>query len=166
MDIKFFLYFVLPIILGVIIALTGAILLFVDSRKKPKAGEVDIEDWEMTGGKIISAQLSESQSDNTYQPMIEYVYTVNGVEYHGNKIFSGKNEGAKKDAAQATLDKHPVNMYVPVRYDPKNPSDSALEARPHPTSFIAIAGWTLAGFGFISCCFTAFMTFVIFGATQ
>ncbi len=45
MDVKIFLYFVLPISLGVVIALTGAILLFVDSRKKKKAGEVDIEDW-------------------------------------------------------------------------------------------------------------------------
>jgi hypothetical protein len=166
MDIKFLLYFVVPLSLGIVITLAGAILLFVDTRKKSKVAEVNIEDWLTTGGKITSAQLGEKQSDDSYEPMIEYIYTVNDTEHHGNHIFAGENIRTKKEAAQEVLDKHPVNMYVPVRYDPQTPSDSALEARPHSMNSIALAGWVLSGFGVLSCCFTAFMTLVIFGAAQ
>lgn len=166
MNTIFLFYFVVPLSLGVIITLTGAILLFVNSRKKPKAGEVDIGDWATTGGKVTSARLDERQPNDTYEPIIEYVYTVNDAEYHGNKVFPGENAGTKKVAAQEILDKHPVNMYVPVRYNPQNPSESALEAQPHPMNFTATAGWVLTGFGVCTCCFTTFMIFIIFGAAQ
>lgn len=166
MDIKILLYFVVPLSLGIIITLTGAILLFVASRKKPKVAQVDIEEWSTTGGKIISAHMGERQSNDTYEPIVEYVYTVNDTEYRGNKIFAGENVGYKNEAAQEILDQHPMNTYVPVRYNPENPSESALEAQPHPMNFMTLAGWVLTGFGVCACCFTTFMVVVIFGASQ
>ena len=166
MDNRFLLYFVVPLSLGIVITLAGAILLFINSRRKPKAGEVNIEDWATIGGQVTAARLGERQSDNMYEPIVEYVYTVNDVQYHGNKVFPGINTSSKKDTAQEILDHHPVNTYVPVRYNPQNPSESALEERPHPMNFIALAGWVLMGFGVCACCFTAFMAFVIFGMAQ
>lgn len=167
MNTTFLLYFVVPLSLGIVITLAGAIFLFIDSRKKPKVGEIDIEEWLTTGGKVISAKLSKQHADETYEPIVKYVYTVDGTEYHGSMIFPGqKHTNSKKDAAQEILDKHPANMYVPVRYNPENPEDSALEAQPHPMNYIALAGWILFGFGVSSCCFTAFMAFIIFGAAQ
>ena len=121
-----------------------------------------MEDWATTGGKVMSARLDESQSGDTYKPIIEYAYTVNDTQYQGNNIFPGENASFKKDLAQ----KHPVNMYVPVRYNPKNSSESALEPQPHPTNFITLAGWVLTGFWICAFCFTVFMTFVIFGMAQ
>jgi hypothetical protein len=166
MNTRFFLYFVVPLALGIVITLVGAILLFIDSRKKQRTDEVDIEDWLTTGGKVTSAKLSKQNADDTYEPIITYVYAVNNREYHGSRVFPGKKTNSKKDMAQEVLDKYPENTYVPVRYNPKNPEDSALEAQPHPMNYIALAGWILSGFGVSSCCFTAFMAFVIFGATQ
>lgn len=166
MDARFILYFVVPLSLGIVITLVGVILLFVDSRKKPKAGEINIEDWPTTGGKVTTARLGEKQTGDTYEPVIEYVYTVNDAQYHGNKIFPGENPSSKKEAAQEILNKHPVNMFVPVRYNPTNPSESALEVQSQPMNFLVLAGWVLSGFGVLSCCFTAFMTLVIFGAAQ
>lgn len=164
MDTRFILYFVVPLSLGIIITLAGVILLFVDSRKKQKAGEIDIEDWLTTGGKVISAKLSKEHPDATYEPMVKYVYTVDGTEYHGSKIFPGqKHTSSKKDIAQEIINKHPTGMYVPVRYNPEKPSDSALEAPPHPMNYISLAGWVLTGFGILSCCFTSFMAFIIVG---
>lgn len=165
MDITFALYFVVPLSLGIVITLTGVILLFVESREKAGAGEVDLADWSTTGGKIISAKLSRRHDDDTYEPAIKYVYTVDGKEYHGSKIFPHqRNPRSKKGDAQEIIDRHPENSYVPVRYNPEKPSDSALEELPHPMNYRTLAGWVLLGFGFISCCFTTFMAFVIFGA--
>jgi len=160
------LYFVVPLALGILITLSGVILLFIDSRKKSKAGDIDIEGWDTTGGKVTATRLGDVQSGDTYEPIIEYVYTVKDTEYRGNHIFPGENIGSKKDSAQEILDKHPVNMYVPVRYNPEDPSESALEEKPHPMNYIAMAGWVLTGFGVVSCCFTTFMTFIVFGASQ
>jgi hypothetical protein len=166
MDTRFMLYFVVPLSLGIVITMVGAILLFVNSRKKSKVEEIDIEDWSTTGGKITSARLGKRQSDDSYEPIIKYVYTVKDTEYHGHKIFPGENPSSQKDSAQVILDKHPVNMYVPVRYNPENPSESALEAQPHPINIITLVGWVLSGFGISTCCFTAFMTYVIFGTAE
>ena len=166
MNMRFLLYFVVPLSLGVIITVVGAILLFIDSCKKPKVGQVDITGWSTTGGKVISVRLEERQAGNTFDPIIEYVYTVKDEEYHGNKGFPGENDSPQKDAAQEILDKHPLNSYVPVHYNPENPSESALEEQPHPMNFISMAGWVLTGFGVCACCFTTFMAFVVFGAAQ
>jgi hypothetical protein len=166
MNIRFLLYFVVPLSLGVIITVVGAILLFIDSRKKQKVGRIDIEGWATTGGKVTAVRLDERQLNNYYEPIIEYVYTVKDAEYHGNKVFPGDSRSPQKDVAQEILDKHPLNSYVPVHYNPQNPSESALEEQPHPMNFIALTGWILTGFGFCACCFTALMTLVIFGASQ
>jgi hypothetical protein len=166
MDTRFILYFVVPLSLGIVITLVGIVLLFIDSRKKPKAGEINTEDWLTTGGKVTSAHLGEIKPSDTYEPVIEYIYTVHDAQYHGNKVFPGGNPVSNKEAAQEIIDKHPVNMYVPVRYNPENPSESSLEAPSRPMNSIALAGWVLSGFGILSCCFTGFMTFIIFGAAQ
>jgi hypothetical protein len=168
MEIEILLYFVVPLSLGIVITLTGAIILFVASRKKPKSEQIDIdiESWSTTGGKIISAHLGDRQADKTYEPIIEYIYAINETEYRGNKIFPGESVGSNKEDAQEILDAHPVNSYVLVRYNPKNPAESALEAQPHPMSSLTLAGWVLTGFGVCACCFTTFMILLIFGAAQ
>jgi Protein of unknown function (DUF3592) len=166
MNTTFMLYFVIPLSLGIVITLAGVIFLFVDSRRNKKTGRVDIESWLMTGGKVTSSRLSERQASDTYEPIIEYVYVVNDVEYHGNKIFPGENTGSKLSNAQEILNNHPMNTYVPVRYNPQNPAESALEAQPQRTNFITLAGWTLTGFGVCTFCFTTFMLLVVFGAAQ
>lgn len=163
MNTEFILYFVVPLSLGFMITIAGAILLFTDSRRRKKEGDIDIEDWFATGGKVISAKLSKRHEGDTYEPIIKYVYTVDGIEYHGKRVFPHqKHPLSKKDPAQDIIDRHPQNAYVSVRYNPENPSDSALEATPHPMNYIVIAGWILTGLGISSCCFTSFMAFIIF----
>ena len=67
MDTTFVLYFVVPVILGVIILLAGGIFLTIDARRKKKDGQVDIYDWDSTGGKINSVKLDkhETQREDT-----------------------------------------------------------------------------------------------------
>jgi hypothetical protein len=164
MDTKFLLYFVVPLSLGIIITVAGAVLLFVESRKRSKDGEIDIADWLSTGGKVTSAKLGKRHDDDTYEPIIKYVYSVEGTEYHGSKVFPHQSHPlSKKETAQDIIDRYPANSYVSVRYNPEKPSDSALEATPHPMNYAVIAGWILSGFGITSCCFTSFMAFIIFG---
>ena len=171
MDTTFVLYFVVPVILGVVILLAGGIFLTIDARRKKKDGQVDIYDWASTGGKINSVKLNkhEAQKEDTkglhidinYEPFIEYSYTVNDVEYHSNKVFAEEHAYFSQKDAQAILDQHPVNTYVKVKYDPKDPSISAIEQLEENTSNFRIFGLVLTSFGFMVCCFISFIGIIV-----
>lgn len=173
MNISYILYFVVPATLGAIIIITGAILLAVDARRKKKAGEVETADWLSTGGKIVSVQLNrhEARKDDTsgthidinFEPIVEYVYTVDNQEYRSTNVFPGDHIYFSEQAAQEILDEHPVNKYVPVNYDPKDPKNSSIENRPETQNKVHLAGMILTIFGVLVCCFTSFMTFIIVG---
>ena len=176
MDIRFVLYFVVPIILGIIILVAGVIALSIASRREKKAGGIDITDWSVTGGKVLSNRLEEqaaqtvrkdeAHSETIYSPIVDYVFVVNDVEHHGNTVFAGANENLLRAAAQEILDKYPANTYVPVRYNPDNPSESALMPHTHRQDTLWMAGWLFTGFGVSVCCFTMLMSFIILGGSQ
>jgi hypothetical protein len=165
MNFTFFLYFVVPIIMITIITLIGVVLLLIDSRRKSKEGGTNHDEWQTIGGKVISSQMGEARADGSYDPSVKYVYTVNGAEHQGVAVFSGRRADATKNTAQEILDQYTVNVYVPVRYNPENPSDSILDAaRPNANNYTRFFGWLLTGFGIISCCFTVLMAFIIFSS--
>ena len=173
MDIMFVLYFIVPVILGAVILLVGIIILFVDSHRKKKAGAVETSDWGTTGGKITSAHLEQHEErkddasgthiDIGYEPVVEYVYTVDGQEYRSNNVFPGENIYFSKSNAQEILDEHPINKYVPVSYDPDDPATSSLEPRPEGVNYFHLIGLVLTSFGVLVCCFTSFMAFILIG---
>ncbi len=165
MSITFVLYFVVPITLGVLILLAGGVLFLMDARKNKSGTVSGAEEWNETGGKILSARLEEHtvpDAESTYEPVVEYVYTAGEKEYHGNMVFPGASARMKKDAAQEILNKYPVNAYAPVRYNPQDPSASALEERPYQAvSRLRMAAQVLVAFGVLVCCFTSLMLFII-----
>lgn len=168
----FLIYFlILPVSLGVGITLMGVILLWIDSRRRKKYIPVEMTDWETTGGKILSVHLREcpssegeqnnSNSSLTYQPVVEFVYTVNGVEHNGNNLFPGDCDNFSKEEAQAFLDKYPVYSYVPVRYNPEEPTKSALENQPRHRNRVRMIGLLFTWFGVSVCCFSSLMIFIM-----
>ena len=122
------------------------------------------------GGKILSARLGQHESLKQekgethtvidYEPVVEYAYSVKGVEYRGNKLFPGESLYFSQGAAQELLDQHPLNAYVPVKYNPDDPSISTLEKQPAGANYLHVVGLALAVFGVVACCFTSFMAFV------
>jgi hypothetical protein len=176
MDPKFVMYFVVPAVLIVCIAGLGLVFLMISFRRKQKSGQIEIRDWATTGGKVLSVRLDDHHAGqiqakdkpavDDFEPHVEYAYVVNNVEYRGIKVFPGESAGFTQKAAQEILGKYPLNAYVPVRYNPQDPTDSALEARSRRTDFLTMAGWVLTGFGVVSCCYTSFMAFIILGAIR
>jgi hypothetical protein len=168
----FLMYFlVLPISLGVGITLMGAVLLLIDSRRHKRVVPIEMDGWETTGGKILATHLNEcssagneqkgKQNDQTFQPVVEYIYSAEGKEFTGKNEFPEDCENFSKTDAQAYLDKYPVNSYVPVRFDPKNPVSSALEEQPRRTNRVRMMGLLFTWFGISVCCFSSLMIFVM-----
>ncbi len=167
----FLIYFlVLPISVGIGIFLTGLVLMFIESRRNKKI-EVETHTWETTGGKIIAARLDEcppsegdkkgAQAESTFIPVMEFIYTANGKEFTSNNIFPGDCDNYVKAAAQEILDKYPVNSFVPVRYDPEDPSISTLEDLPKPSNRLRMYGLLFTWFGVSVCCFSSLMIFIM-----
>lgn len=173
MNTTFMLYFVVPTILGAVILIAGVIFLAVDARRKKMAGEVETSDWLSTGGKIVSVQLNRhevkkegqdgAKVEFNFEPIIEYVYTVDNSEYRSTRVFPGEHVYFSEHAAKEILDEHPVNNYVQVIYDPKDPQNSSIEKRPEGPNRVYLAGLVLTIFGILACCFTSFMAFIIVG---
>lgn len=168
----FLIYFlILPVSLGVGITLMGLVLLAIESRRNKKKVEVETHEWEVTGGKVISARLDECTTtriekkgappEPAFTPVMEFVYTANGKEYTSNNIFPGDSENYTKTAAQEILDRFPVNSYVPVRFDPSDPSNSTLEDLPKPTNRLRMFGLLFTWFGISVCCFSSLMIFIM-----
>lgn len=167
---EFLLYFLyLPIALGVGILLMGAVLLRIDSRRHKKSVKTEIIDWEETGGKILISRLEESTTSNTdtnqlepvFMPIVEYVYSVDGKEYHGSNLFPGDSKDHNADEAKAFLDKYPENSYIPVLYDPNDPQSSTLEDHPISSNRMRMFGLLFTWFGISVCCFTSLMFFIM-----
>jgi hypothetical protein len=167
MSIKLVLWFLIPVISGVVILLAGIIFMVKDSRRKKKEESVETQDWETTGGKIIASHLNQHEArkedasgvhvDINYEPIIEYVYTVKDVEYRSSKVFPGDHIYFGQAVAQEILDQHRLNSFVPVKYDPADPTNSILENRPEGENYVRTAGLVLTSFGGLVCCFTGFM---------
>jgi hypothetical protein len=156
----FILYFVVPIGAGTLILLVAGALFLLDARKDNPGNAPYAKDWNLAGGKVLSAQRREHGADPAakFDAVVEYAYNVDGTEHRGTTVFTAKSE----INAQNILAKYPANFYVPVRYNPKAPEESLLwDASLQPVSRTLLAAQVLVAFGLLVCCFTAFMAFVI-----
>lgn len=173
----FALAFVLPIVLGTLILATGGVLWLVNSRRSNRVGQVETKDWSTTGGKVLGSHVGEHEirqgdkSDapivKTFEPVVEYVYSVGGSEYHGSKVFPAGDSDFGQAEAQAIIDRYPANSYAPVRYDPQNPAVSSLESHsPHETHYLLVVAQSLLLLGIGVCCFTFFMMIILVGRIQ
>jgi hypothetical protein len=173
MDPKFVMGFLIPLVIGILVLVAGVYFWISADRRRKKVGEIDIGDWETTGGKVLGTSVEERESrqndrtgihiDISYEPVVDYVYVVKDVELHGNKVFAGKSEKLDQKASQEIINKYPLNSYVAVRYNPENPSESALMPHLDHPDYIQLAGYLLTAFGISVCCFTTFMIFIMVG---
>ena len=88
--------------------------------------------WKKTEGEILDKKVErvkEIIKYETYQPIIEYKYQVDGKEYISNKIFITPFE-CDKNTAEKILNSF-KDKKVEVYYNPFNPSESILKRNLH-----------------------------------
>jgi len=131
--------------IGGTIALVGAGLLFFGGSQNRKG--VSANDWLITIGTIVSADLSQQSRRNqqgyhdvTYAPVVEYTYEVNGQTYRSDKISSGWTASYNLGMAQRLIDKYPPGAKVDVHYNSNNPAEAVLETKSRSGNAFMIAG--------------------------
>lgn len=93
--------------------------------------------WPMTSGVMLRSELAERITKNktrdhriqtytSYEPMVEYQYTVDGKVLTGNRLSFGLMR-LTLEKAQEVLKRFPLNAQVPVYYNPRRVKDSRLE---------------------------------------
>ncbi len=92
---------------------------------------VNMRTWKSTKGRIIKVRTSESKSGTKVRAAVGVIYTfkVNGKTYQGNKVAPGEEWDTfthTKDAVRHVA-KLRANPEVTVYYNPKKPSESALD---------------------------------------
>ena len=173
MDKTFVLYFLIPSVAGSFFLILGFIFWRIALGRRENSGVVVIDDWEKTGGKILSSRVERRESqrtdetgihiDITFEPIVEYVYVVKEVEYQGSKVFPDYVEKMSEASANEIAQGYPTNSYVQVRYNPNEPAESALLPHPDHASYTMMTAYVLVGFGASVCCFTTFMALIIVG---
>lgn len=102
--------------------------------------------WPITEAFILQTGVRQTGSDDAarvHYPQVKYRYTVGGKEYAGNTISHGMTAGGGRGHAEKVIARYPVGSRIPVRYNPENPQQAALEAR------FSWMGWVLLVLGLL-----------------
>src|SRR3954467_2918964 len=98
--------------------------------------------WPAAEGRVLSAKVEKYRASvsrgtggprdrmTLYRPVLLYEYEVAGKRFRGSRIAQspGLDRGVP-EFAQKVIDRYPVGTAVAVRYNPKRPDESVLEAR-------------------------------------
>lgn len=136
-------------IIGGIFFIVGLILVLAQIKGILKSGTSKA--WPTIHGKVLRSRvhISRSRSSSTnrnsglsvsYRPDIEFVYKIDGIEYHSKRPYYGSNIGSsfKYKRSKDLVDKYPVGKEVKVYYNPGNPKEAILETGLHRELFLGL----------------------------
>jgi Protein of unknown function (DUF3592) len=86
--------------------------------------------WPESAGEILENGASEvSNLDGGYNAVLKlrYRYVVNGTSFEGKRLRFGESVSSSFRSAEAWVERYPAGAAVRVRYNPRRPSESALE---------------------------------------
>ena len=94
----------------------------------PMRSYLSAQSWQQTPCTILTAQLKESQGDDTttYSAEFTYEYHFAGAGYVGNQDNSFKSSGSRK-SAMARLDALPVGIQTQCWVNPERPAQALLD---------------------------------------
>lgn len=89
----------------------------------------DAAGWSFVTGVVTSAgvKMISREGTDTFEPKVEYRYRVGDTDYVGGIIRPGLSEFGSQTKPAALIAAYPVGADVKVFYDPKDPSESALD---------------------------------------
>lgn len=148
---------IIALIFAVIFGVLGVIFIIVAQSAKKKAAAAAA--WPTVTGKVISVQVHEHKhydsedhrTEYSYEPVVEYTYTVGGRQYSGSKISFGANR-FDRNTAQKKAATYPQGASVTVFYDPSDPAKSVLEPQAAGSKVFLVIGIVFAAIGLLSCC--------------
>ena len=116
---------------GLIFLVIGVIFLVIGlvAIKRAKTAQ----SWPSIAGTVVRSEVVRHESTDedgststTYEPVVQYDYSVMGQPFTGKRIAFGSNRYNYKKAAEVTA-RYPMGGRVKVFYNPDKPKDAVLE---------------------------------------
>lgn len=105
------------------------------------------DEFDPVEARVLGSELTVSTGESTsYNPNIEYEYTVAGKTYTSESVYPGTDfDIQNKSTAESLVETYSEGDIVEAYYDPANPTDAFLENKSVATGSIIIIITT--GFG-------------------
>lgn len=142
---------------AIIVALVGvvfAIIGFVSRRRAALS-----QSWPTVSGEVLTSTIvqhhstdSDGSSSTSFEPLVEYRYTVIGSEMIGKKIAFGANQ-FDFGTAQRIIGRYPTGSAVQVHYNPDKPTEAVLETRANGGMVFLVVGIVLVIAGILIAVF-------------
>jgi len=136
---------VIIVVLPGILALVGALMIFSSVRARKAAERAAT--WPSIPGLVTSAELVTHRHHNskshvttyTYEPKVEYSYTVLGTPYTGKRLAYGPASYARNKADEI-MARYPQGQSVSVYYNTEDPAESVLDSAAPNTTIMTVFG--------------------------
>jgi hypothetical protein len=86
-----------------------------------------VASWPVASGTIVSSTVESGTDGDTY-PRVKYTYVADGKEFTNDRIYPSGQLSTTGSHAQRLVEKYAPGRKVQVRYNPADPTRSALEA--------------------------------------
>lgn len=116
-----------------------ALFFFVNDQRRI----AEAESWSTVRGTVVAAKVDRKshRGPDGYEPQLFYTYSFAGNVYRGNTIWlTGGQEWSSFEGAAEFLDSYPVGAEIEVRFNPSNPSQSALNVTENNFSRLFLIG--------------------------
>lgn len=147
---------IIALFVGGVFGFLGVIFLVVALRSRQQAKTS--QGWPTAAGTITASSLQEHRNYDedqgvsyTYEPVVQYRYTVMGNEYTGSKISFGANAFGRAQAQQK-VNTYPPGMAVTVHYNPEKPEEAVLETQAAGGKVFIIVGVIFLVIALAACC--------------
>jgi uncharacterized Zn-binding protein involved in type VI secretion len=148
---------VILLILGVVFFGIGALFLFLTLRARQKAKTS--QGWPTAQGRVLAVDIQEHRSYDgdhhhtrvSYEPVVQYQYTVSGRQYNNKRIAFGATS-FDRSTAQKKASQYATGMAVSVHYNPNKPEESVLETSASGSTVFMVVGILFAVIGLMGCC--------------
>jgi len=141
-------------IFGLVFLLLGIVFLIVGLVATKRAQTA--QSWPSIPGTVSRTDVvkhEDSDSDGltsvTYEPVVEYSYSVMGQPFTGKRIAFGTNRYNFKKAEEI-VSRYPAGSRVNVFYNPEKPKDAVLETVAAGGKLLTILGAVMSAVGVLA----------------
>jgi hypothetical protein len=139
---------------GLVFLVIGVIFLIVGlvATKRAKAAQT----WPSMPGTVVRSEVVRHESTDedgsssvTFEPVVEYNYSVMGQPFTGKRIAFGANRFNYNKAAEIAA-RYVVGARPAVYYNPDKPKDSVLETSASGGKLFVILGAIMGAVGLVA----------------
>ena len=141
------------IVAGIIMVIVSVVIILLQANEMSIRAQAEAaREWPKVSATVIESKLTQLRNSTKanskdWAPYVRYRYSVDGVEYTGERyrFIAPGRKGQSKIMAERNLEPYPRGKKFKLHVDPKDPTTSVIRSGIPWTSF----GWIFIGGGIV-----------------